>query len=707
VNNNNNQGFSLRRRGVKGWTCVILSLSIFLFITSVNLFAGEEMWEINPDLRMIPGQSTTGPLPPAGVREKRPDKAPLARSDRLTIGVPAYLWRHGCGPTALGMVVGYFDTHGYPGLIPGDASQQTEAVNQVIASQRDAEHPQHYEDYSLPIDTETGGILPDKSAPPAGDEHPSNCIADFMHTSWSADWNRYGWSWSDMIGTAWIHYVNLVAPEYEPQYEDFFQYGKPVTWEVLKGEINANRPMVFLVDTDGNGNTDHFVTVIGYRESQGFREYACLDTWAPADVVRWEKFLPMSAGAPWGIYSGTRFILNASPEPTPTPTPTPAPTPYAAVFYVPKDYPTIGKAIEAATSGTVIIVAPGVYKENIKISGKNIILRSVNPTDTDIVSRTVIDGGGLNTVVTFSGNELTTCVLAGFTITSGMGVVRGGGISGNGTLAHIRNNSIMGNVSCPQSVYSGYIGGRGGGIEGCNGIIENNIIAENSAIGVSSSNEDSISLGGGIFGCNGVIRNNLIFNNRAEVYGAGGGVAYCEVRMENNVLYHNNAADFGGGIFHSGNAIQNCIIWANEAPSTPTAQVGEIYGKVQFSCIQDADGIGEEIITSEPAFADPGKYDFTLADGSPCIDAGNPDPSFNDFCRPPGKGEPGNDMGAFGGAHNFGWNTVGVAQMVDEILGRKRILRDVFPLVDQNGDNIMDVTDIILLLNRNNEQEKK
>ena len=656
------------------------------------------MWEINPDPWMIPEQSTTGPLPPAGVREKKPDKVPLTRSDRVTTGVPAYLWRHGCGPTAVGMVVGYFDTHGYPGLIPGDATQQTDAVNQVIASQGDAEHPQHYEDYSLPIDTDTPGILPDKSESPAGDEHPSNCIADFMHTSWSIDWNRYGWSWSNMIGTAWINYVNLVAPQYEPQYEDFSQYGKLITWEVLKGEIDVNRPMVFLVDTDGDGSTDHFVTVIGYRESQGFREYGCLDTWAPADVVRWEKFLPMSAGTPWGICFGTRFILNAPPEPTTTPTPTPTPTPYAVVIYVTKDYPTIGKAIEAATDGTVIIVAPGVYKENIKISGKNIILRSVNPTDPDIVSRTVIDGGGADTVVVFSGDELTTCILAGFTITNGMGVARSGGIRGNGTLAHIRNNRITGNVSSPQSVDSDYIGGRGGGIEGCDGIIECNIIAENSAIGVSSSNEDSISLGGGIFDCNGVIRNNLIFENHAEVHGAGGGIAYCNAGIENNVFYHNIAADSGGGIFHSVNDIQNCIIRANEAPSTATAQVGEIYGKVQFSCIQDGEGLGEEIITTEPDFADPEEYDFTLADGSPCIDAGNPDLSFDDFSRPPGKGESVSDIGAFGGAHNFGWNTVGVPQMVDEILGRKGILPDVFPLVAQNGDDIMDVTDIVLLL---------
>ena len=33
---------------------------------------------------------------------------------------------------------------------------------------------------------------------PAG-AHTSDSVADFMHTSWSADGNYYGWSWSNYI----------------------------------------------------------------------------------------------------------------------------------------------------------------------------------------------------------------------------------------------------------------------------------------------------------------------------------------------------------------------------------------------------------------------------------------------------------------------------------------------------------------------------
>ena len=42
--------------------------------------------------------------------------------------------------------------------------------------------------------------------------------------------------------------------------------------------------------------------------------------------------------------------------------------------------------------------------------------------------------------------------------------------------------------------------------------------------------------------------------------------------------------------------------------------------------------------------------DYSLAPASPLIDAGNPDPAYDDQ-QPPGQGDPRNDMGAYGGPH--------------------------------------------------------
>ena len=64
--------------------------------------------------------------------------------------------------------------------------------------------------------------------------------------------------------------------------------------------------MVFLVDTNGNGSTDHFVTVIGYDDST--HSYGCLDTWG--STVRWETFAPLADGQPWGIWGGITFQIS-------------------------------------------------------------------------------------------------------------------------------------------------------------------------------------------------------------------------------------------------------------------------------------------------------------------------------------------------------------------------------------------------------------
>ncbi|MCD6386466.1 hypothetical protein J7M23_11915, partial [Candidatus Sumerlaeota bacterium] len=100
---------------------------------------------------------------------------------------------------------------------------------------------------------------------------------------------------------------------------------------------------------------------------------------------------------------------------------------------VPDDYPTIQSAIDASTEGDEIIVSPGRYYEHINFNGKNIILRSTDPTSPTIVASTIIDGTHISSVVTFSGSESTSCVLSGFTITHG-NAPYGGGINGNGTL---------------------------------------------------------------------------------------------------------------------------------------------------------------------------------------------------------------------------------------------------------------------------------
>ncbi len=201
--------------------------------------------------------------------------------------VPSYHWYHGCGPTAMGMVIGYYDVIGFSDLIEGDASQQTYLVQQAIASQ------QHYADYSEPLDY-FPDLFADKSD--LGGAHESNSIADYMETSWSSRNNRYGCSWSDEVAQAFVGYVAQQNHLYHAVSQNHLF--SPSMWYYYKTEINNDRPVVLLVDSDGDGKSDHFVTGIGYDLSDD--TYGVYDTWD--HQVHWFPWRPMSSNYSWGIH---------------------------------------------------------------------------------------------------------------------------------------------------------------------------------------------------------------------------------------------------------------------------------------------------------------------------------------------------------------------------------------------------------------------
>jgi hypothetical protein len=255
----------------------------------------------------------------------------------------------------------------------------------------------------------------------------------------------------------------------------------------------------------------------------------------------------------------------------------------------------IQAAIDASYSGDTVIVAQGIYYENIRFDGKSIVLTSTDPSSKAVIEGTIIDGSDSGSVVTFSGPEVSRCVLTGFTIRNGI-APDGGGIDGNYCRATIQNNIITGNSA----------DWNGGGLSGCDGLVQNNIISGNSAEG-----------GGGLSSCNGTIRNNIITGN-SGVGGYAGGLAYCR------------------------GTIVNCIIWGNIAMNMP--QVDDESSKPTYSCIQGwADG-GEGNITDNPLLA----YDkYHLKNNSPCIDLGtDTNAPLNDIDGEPRPQSLGIDIGA-------------------------------------------------------------
>jgi len=82
-------------------------------------------------------------------------------------------------------------------------------------------------------------------------------------------------------------------------------------------------------------------------------------------------------------------------------------------------FDSIQEAIDFAQDGDTIIVAEGIYYEHINFRGKRLMVRSTELTKPPVVASTIIDGGGIGRVVTFSSGEGSGSILWGFTITGG------------------------------------------------------------------------------------------------------------------------------------------------------------------------------------------------------------------------------------------------------------------------------------------------
>ncbi|NLF29546.1 MAG: hypothetical protein GX591_01520 [Planctomycetes bacterium] len=227
--------------------------------------------------------ATSGPNPPPDYSYATPlGDAGGAGTTVLLGDVPEYFWYRGCGPTSVAMILGFWDILGYPNYFVGDASTQTADVNAGIASAG------HNADW-----------WPTPDGPPP--YHTDDCIADFFGTS--RDPRQAGWSGSGLADDAFMDYAAFVG------YSDTHAWNESwgsLTWADLTGEIDAGRPMMFLVDSDGSGATDHFIPIIGYRTDPGL-QYAAYTTWASDPGVHWFDWQPMAAGDPWGVALATFF----------------------------------------------------------------------------------------------------------------------------------------------------------------------------------------------------------------------------------------------------------------------------------------------------------------------------------------------------------------------------------------------------------------
>ena len=224
-------------------------------------------------------------------------------------------------------------------------------------------------------------------------------------------------------------------------------------------------------------------------------------------------------------------------------------------------FATIQKGMDTAAEGDTVVVGPGTYLEGIRFKGKNLVLRSTDPSDTNVVTQTVIHGNGAQVVVQFDGSESAACRLEGFTLTRGsligsdaLGAGINGGTVTRRTQATIRNNRIIDNQEtgiafCDGLVEANLIRGNtswkgAGGVSYCDGQIRGNRILENQTFQQEAA--------GGLAWCDGLIESNTISGNAsASMHASGGGLAYCHGTIRGNDVSVNHASsDAGGGLDH-------------------------------------------------------------------------------------------------------------------------------------------------------------
>ena len=230
------------------------------------------------------------------------------------------------------------------------------------------------------------------------------------------------------------------------------------------------------------------------------------------------------------------------------------------------DAPSIQAGLDMCEAGDILLVAPGIYTENI-IWPVTTSLKLMSESGPEM---TVLDGDGAGSVIHIGSGVGLATEIRGFTIQNGDAYSGGGIHCDGGSSPTIKYNIITGNTatggggilyssnSAPKIVgntISHNSAVAGGGVlvwDDCGGEIRYNIITQNTA---------STGGGGGIASQNGFP---IIADN--EIKGNVGGAILCNLADQSTIIGNVITSNVGTGVTCSENAspnIQGCTIAEN------------------------------------------------------------------------------------------------------------------------------------------------
>ncbi|MBI5868396.1 MAG: right-handed parallel beta-helix repeat-containing protein [candidate division Zixibacteria bacterium] len=283
----------------------------------------------------------------------------------------------------------------------------------------------------------------------------------------------------------------------------------------------------------------------------------------------------------------------------------------AVTIRIPDDQPTIQAGIQAAGSRDTVLVGAGNYKENLDFLGKRVVVTSTQGPMVTIIR----PADSMQPIVSFNHSEPRGATLVGFTITGAKVTA----IVADGSSPSIISNVITGNTATGYYYEAGGIRLR----NTTGALIRGNVIHGNTGrayaggIQLESCHGDTISfnvlydnLGIGDIRCFSTTA--TILNNTISVTTWSGVLVYGFSGSPDTVWVLNN------------------IVFFSKADAI-NAQQGGIVAAYNCGFANASNGtLGPGSIALYAQFVDSSKHNYSLLPTSPCIDAGDPDPRFND-----------------------------------------------------------------------------